>query len=63
MAVNPITQKKRNRERDQKEKRQEKDMKRLARKEEKNSRKANAVDGVDPDLAGIVPGAHNRPNI
>lgn len=52
----PTTQAKRNRERSRQERQQEKEEKRLQRKELKKERDRLASDGVDPDLAGIVPG-------
>lgn len=59
----PQTQAKRQRERAKREKREAKAEKRAMRKEQK-ARDAEGDDtpeGVDPDIAGIVPGPHNRP--
>ncbi len=53
----PTTQAKRNRERAQQERRQDKEAKKEQRKESsKRERDQLIADGVDPDLAGIVPG-------
>ncbi len=47
---------KRNREQAKREKQQEKAARRQARAQDKANRAASAVDGEDPDIAGIVPG-------
>ena len=53
----PATQAKRNRERSKQEWQQEKEAKRSLRKEEqKKERDRLLEEGIDPDLAGIVPG-------
>jgi len=52
----PATQAKRNRERSKKERQDEKQEKRLQRKELRKERDRLLEEGVDPDLAGIVPG-------
>jgi hypothetical protein len=52
----PATQAKRNRERAKTERKQEKAEKRLQRKELRKDRGQLLPEGVDPDLAGIVPG-------
>jgi hypothetical protein len=61
MASRPkVTQQKRARERARQERQQEK----LRRRDEAKARRANAAtaaDGVDPDIAGIVPGPQPRP--
>lgn len=61
MASRPkVTQQKRARERARQERQQEK----LRRRDEAKARRANtpnAADGVDPDIAGIVPGPQPKP--
>lgn len=52
--ANPSAQK-RDKERQRLEKQKEKDAKRQERRGEKSARAASP-DGVDPDIAGIVPG-------
>jgi hypothetical protein len=52
--MNPSLQK-RQKERERQERQREKAAKKKARKEEKASRDP-AIDGEDPDIAGIVPG-------
>ena len=52
----PATQAKRNRERAKHERQQEKREKRSLRKEQKKERNCLVGEGVDPDLAGIIPG-------
>lgn len=52
--ANPSAQK-RDKERQRQEYQKEKDAKRQARRDEKPAR-ASGADGVDPDIAGIVPG-------
>ncbi len=52
----PTTQSKRNRERSKQERQQEKAEKRSQRKELRKERGRLASEGIDPDLAGIVPG-------
>jgi hypothetical protein len=53
---NQATQAKRNRERSKQEQRQEKQEKRNLRGESKKDRDRSLENGIDPDLAGIVPG-------
>ena len=60
--ANQATKAKRDRERQQQERQQEKFEKRAQRIEMKKERSQLIQDGVDPDLAGIVPGPHNIPN-
>ena len=60
--ANQATKAKRDRERQRQERQQEKSEKRAQRMEMKKERNLLAQDGVDPDLAGIVPGPHNIPN-
>ena len=61
MASRPkVTQQKRARERARQERQQEK----LRRRDEAKARRSNTSstsDGVDPDIAGIVPGPQPRP--
>ncbi len=57
--MNPSVQK-RQKERSREEKRREKADKKKARRDEKPDRPAGA-DGVDPDIAGIVPGPQPVP--
>ncbi len=52
----PMTQGKRNRERTQRERKEAKEGRRDERKARKADLKALRQSGVDPDLAGIVPG-------
>jgi hypothetical protein len=52
----PATQAKRARERNRQERKQEKAEKRDIRKEQRKERALLTAEGVDPDLAGIVPG-------
>lgn len=52
----PTTFSKRQREREKQEKRKLKLEKRAQRKEEKANRQTSTETGVDPDIAGIVPG-------
>jgi len=52
----PTTQAKRNRERARQDRMQEKQEKRSLRKELRKEREKLMADGIDPDLAGIVPG-------
>jgi hypothetical protein len=52
----PATQAKRYRERSRQERQQEKQEKRSQRKKQKTERERMVEEGVDPDLAGIVPG-------
>jgi hypothetical protein len=52
----PTTQAKRSRERARQDRMQEKQEKRSIRKEMRKEREKLVADGVDPDLAGIVPG-------
>ncbi len=59
MAFNP-GHLKRQKEAKRAEKQREKDARREERKREKAERPA-AQDGVDPDIAGIVPGPQPRP--
>ncbi len=54
------TMNKRQRERDQKEKKKEKEAKKRERQQNKSPRVA--VDGEDPDVAGIVPGPQPLPD-
>jgi hypothetical protein len=53
---NQATKAKRDREKMARERQQEKHEKRALRTEAKKERERLAEDGVDPDLAGIVPG-------
>ena len=53
---NQATKAKRDRERQRQERQQEKHEKRAFRSEAKKERGRLTEDGVDPDLAGIVPG-------
>ena len=50
---------KRNKEAARKERRQDKEAKKAARAEERKGKPA-AEDGIDPDIAGIVPGPQPR---
>ena len=52
----PTTQAKRNRERSRQERQQEKAEKRSQRKELRKERERLTSEGVDPDIAGIIPG-------
>ena len=60
MAGSNQTFKKRERERQRQDKRREKERRREERKHEKDAR-PNAVDGEDPDIAGIIPGPQPLP--
>ena len=53
---NQAARTKRDRERQRHERQQEKQEKRALRSEQKKDRERLVADGVDPDLAGIVPG-------
>lgn len=53
---NQATKAKRDRERLRQERQQEKVEKRAQRSESKKERGQMAADGIDPDLAGIIPG-------
>ncbi len=53
---NQATKAKRDRERQRQERQQEKVEKRAQRSEIKKERTQQIADGIDPDLAGIVPG-------
>jgi hypothetical protein len=53
---------KRNREQAKREKQQEKAARRAERAVERQRRADAAVDGEDPDIAGIVPGPQPRPD-
>lgn len=53
---NKATQTKRNRERSKQEQQKLKQEKRALRSEQKKDRDRLTIDGVDPDIAGIVPG-------
>ncbi len=57
---NPSIQK-RQKERERQERQRAKAEKRKQRKDDKASRPAGADDGVDPDIAGIVPGPQPPP--
>lgn len=59
----PQTQAKRRREIAKREKREAKAERRAMRKEMKaqDSAESDVGSGEDPDLAGMVPGPHNRP--
>lgn len=54
--ANQATKAKRDRERLQQERKQEKVEKRAQRSETRKERNQMVADGVDPDLAGILPG-------
>jgi 3-oxoacyl-[acyl-carrier-protein] synthase III len=62
MANRQMTQKKRAREQGLLDHREDKAAKKAARAEEKAARDALKAQGIDPDLAGIVPGPHNAPS-
>lgn len=53
---NRATQEKRSRERAQKERQQGKKEERALRKGQKKDRSEMLIEGIDPDLIGIVPG-------
>ena len=58
----PATQAKRQRELAKQAKREAKAERRALRKQQKAETEPRPVDpGEDPDIAGIVPGPHNRP--
>jgi hypothetical protein len=57
------TQAKRNRERSRQERQQEKQEKRVTRIEQKKERERYLADGIDPDLAEIVPGPQPLPDV
>ena len=56
MKPGRATQEKRNRERSKQERQQEKQEKRVMRNALKKERDRSDDSGIDPDLAGIVPG-------
>ncbi len=51
---------KKDRERMRQERQQEKQQKRVQRNEDKKERKGLSDGGIDPDIAGIVPGPQYR---
>jgi len=55
MASNTTFQK-RQKEKNRLDKRQEKDAKRKQRRDDRDQREGSSEPGVDPDIAGIVPG-------
>lgn len=61
MAKPRQTGSKRQRERTKLEQKQDKARRKAARREEADEKRAEADDGVDPDLAGIVPGPQPLP--
>ena len=56
----PTSVSKRNKEKKRQEKLREKELRRQQRRDEKSQRPPNE-DGVDPDIAGIVPGPQPIP--
>ncbi len=61
MARNPATFAKRQRELQKQQKRKEKAKRRAIRKQEKDMTTTDAPPGIDPDIAGIVPGPQPIP--
>lgn len=54
------TKAKRDRERMRQERQQDKQEKRVQRSEQKKERDRLLIEGVDPDIAGIVPGPQSQ---
>jgi len=52
---------KRQKEKNRQDKQRDKEVKRQARREE-NAKKPAAIDGEDPDIAGIIPGPQPLPD-
>jgi hypothetical protein len=58
----PTSVTKRNKEKLRQEKQRDKELRRRQRKEERGEKGDSATPGVDPDIAGIVPGPQPIPD-